>query len=248
MQQYRLTIAYDGTNYRGWQVQKDSCSIAEKLQEAFRLTFNKKVYLAGVSRTDSGVHALGQVASFRTDLNLDPKSIQSAWNNRLSPDVVIRLLHRIDDNYNIHRLVKTKQYYYHFFIKRPLPFIQRYGWYINQKIDLEKLKKTLTIFIGTHDFKLFSTGDDRGCNTIRTINTITLSYVKRINAYRIAIEGPLFLRHMVRRMVGASLAVAMRPELKISSLQEMLRNKNSKTSLPTAPAQGLLLYKIIYNR
>lgn len=243
MQQYRLTIAYDGTNYRGWQIQKDSCSVAEKLQETFRLIFNKKVYLAGVSRTDSGVHALEQVASFRTDLNLDPTNIQYAWNNRLSSDIVIRSLHHVDNSYNIHRLVKTKLYYYHFFIKRPLPFMQRYGWYIHQKIDLEKLKKTLTIFI-----KLFSTGDDRDCNTIRTINTVTLSYVKQIDAYRIAIEGPLCLRHMVRRMVGASLSVAMRPKLKISSLQEMLRNKNSKTSLPTAPAQGLLLYKIIYNR
>jgi len=248
MQRYRLTIAYDGTNYRGWQVQKDACSVAEKLQDTFRLTFNKKISLIGVSRTDSGVHALGQVASVKTDLNLDPKRIQSAWNNRLPSDIVIRLLYPIDDNYHIHQLVKTKQYYYHFFIKRPLPFMERYAWYIHQQIDLEKLKKALTMFIGTHDFKLFSTGDDRGSNTIRIINTIALSYIEQIDAYRIAVEGPLFLRHMVRRMVGAALSVAARPELKISLLQEMLRNQNSKMSLPTAPAKGLLLYKIIYNR
>ncbi len=243
---YKIIIAYDGSNYYGWQEQKDKPSIAQVLQDSFKDVFNLSIRLFGVSRTDAGVHALGQVAAFKTTLDLDPKKIQWAWSNSLPEDIVIRSLERVEVEFNPHRNVAYKTYVYHLFIKQPSPFISRYGWYVRKNIDLEKLQATLRIFIGTHDFRSFSTGDDRGHDTIRTIESITIKYLKRYNAYALIIKGPKFLRYMVRRIVGAAIASATNPALELSEVQRILDHKNPQHTLPTAPAKGLVLYKIRY--
>jgi len=245
MNRYKLIIAYDGTDYNGWQIQPGVKTIAGVLQDSFYKTFQVPCQLVGTSRTDTGVHALGQVAECRTDINLPEQKLLSAWNNSLPPDIVIRSLKAAEETFKLFKQVDYKLYYYHFFLQRPLPFIQRYGNFYRYALDLEKLDHALQIFVGTHDFRSFCTGDERS-NTIRTIDSISLEHFRRFDMYRIAIKGPSFLRYMIRRIVGAALDVSSHDELPIVVLQEALDKKDPRQLLPTAPAKGLLLYKINY--
>lgn len=244
MQQYLCIIAYDGTEYAGWQVQPHQHAVANVVQNVFSQVFGQTIKLTGASRTDAGVHALGQVASFSCNLNLSCEKILNAWNNRLPPDILIRSLHNVE-NFHPQRNVRQKTYRYHFFLDRPLPFVQRYGYFHRYQVDIKKLQEAFKPFIGTHDFRSFCTGDEQE-TTVRTIDSISLQYMNRLNMYRIEIKGPAFLHFMIRRIVGACLEVASRDFLSVDILQKVLDEKDPEQTLPNAPAQGLLLYKIVY--
>ena len=248
MNYYVLKIAYDGTDYCGWQVQPDCPTITNRLQDSFKDVFGHEATIVGASRTDAGVHALGQVAVCRTPFFLEADRLRIAWNNRLPADILIRKLHQLDSSFHPQRNVRQKTYYYHFFLERPLPFVARYGWYINARCNMEKLQQALEVFCGTHDFRSFCTGDECGDNTIRNIDLITIEYLSRFKVYRIIVRGQSFLRYMIRRVVGASLAVAMRSDITVSDLQEVFAAKDPEHYLLNAPAKGLLLYKISYEK
>lgn len=246
MKWYKAVIAYDGTDYYGWQLQKNKISVAQVLQERFYEVFGSDIKLFAVSRTDAGVHALGQVVAFKSDLAIDVKNMKWAWSNHLPETITIRSLDVVEDRFNPHVGVAQKTYIYHFFTQTPLPFIARYGYHVRKTVNLDRLKEALQIFVGTHDFRSFSTGDERGEDTVRTIDTISVRYMQRYNAYAIIIKGPKFLRHMVRRIVGAALAAATTQHVSVEYLKEVLHTKNPCHILPNAPAKGLVLYKITY--
>jgi len=246
MNHYRLVIAYDGTDYCGWQEQKNKPSVTQTLKKTFSVVFAKEVSILGASRTDAGVHALGQVALCKTDLNIPTQKMKQAWNNALPSDIVIRSLQQKQPQYDPYHKVKQKTYHYHFFINRPLPFLSRYGWYYPYPIDKTILKKALHFFIGTHDFVSFRSSEDIRQNTVRTIDFISLTYIKRFKVHRITIKGQKFLHHMIRRIVGASMAVASRNNRSLDILQKVMAAKNHNNFLPNAPAKGLLLYNITY--
>ena len=246
MKTYKIVISYDGTAYHGWQIQVGQHpTICAILQNTFKLVFEKEITITGASRTDAGVHAFGQVAAFSTDLRIKPDEMLEAWQRKLPEAIVIRSLEPARAGWNPRARVKQKTYHYHFFTERPLPFVARYGWYYWRPIDLKKLKKALKIFKGTHDFRSFCTGDDFE-NTVRTIDAIGLEYLPQYKAYRITVKGPGFLRYMIRRIVGACLTVASHDKLTTDHLKAVLAQKNPEQTLQTAPAQGLLLYKIQY--
>jgi len=244
---YKLIIAYDGSNYFGWQAQNHKPSIAETLNRTFKIVFKSEIKILGASRTDAGVHALGQVARIKTDLAIPVEKMKWAWNNTLPPDIAIRSLELIDDSFNPFCNVKQKIYCYHFFTDRPSPFIYRYGYFYPYAIDINILQQALQFFVGTHDFSSFRSSHDMRENTIRTIDEISLDYIQRYKMYRITIKGQKFLRHMIRRIVGASLWAATKKDNSISHLKNIMDACNPAHTLPNAPAQGLLLYKIIYD-
>ncbi len=242
---YKITIAYDGTNYFGWQMQPEQRSVQQTMQDAFARIFNERITLVGASRTDAGVHAIGHVATFTTQRAVDPEKLIYAWNNALPEDIVIRSIVLVPEAFHPQYYVSSKTYWYHFTLKRPLPFIQRYCWWVITNPDMEKFKQALQIFIGTHDFRSFCTGDEVE-NTIRTIEDISVKYVPRLGVYRVAITGPGFLRYMIRTIVGACMNVASRHDLSVELLRMVLEQKNARQSLLNAPAQGLVLRKIKY--
>ena len=248
MYHYKLIIAYDGTHYHGWQAQKNLPCVAGIMQETFKKIFGRPIVLRGASRTDAGVHALGQVAMFKTDLKIDVDQMKNAWNNRLPNDITIRSIQGIDPLHNIYNNIVSKTYYYHFFLERPLPFVQAYGWYIHQPVDLEKLKQGLQIFVGTHNFRSFCSNEDTRENMIRSIDSIHVEKFTKWGIYRIVVTGPAFLRHMIRRIVGAALTVAYQKSVPIDVLKIALDKKNPVQILPNAPPQGLVLYKITYGK
>ncbi len=244
MKQYKIIVAYDGTDYAGWFPQKDQPSIVQTLQDSFFTVFKKSIVLLGASKTDAGVHAFGQVAIFSTDLELTPEKMCWAWNNALPSTILIRSLEQ-NDIFHPHYKVLRKTYYYHFFCERPLPFYARYGAFIPYAVDMVKFKSALQLFKGSHDFTAFYTGNDR-TDTIRTIDEIGVTYLEQYKVYQVKIIGEKFLRHMVRRIVGAALAIASRTSLDEEDIKKALDAQLINHELPTAPAQGLLLYEITY--
>lgn len=242
--QYKLTIAYDGTAYNGWQIQPDKITVAGTIQSTFKLVFDRDIKLMGASRTDAGVHALGQIAVFKTDLAITPSKLLQGLHGKLPADIMIRSLEPVSD-FNPRHCVRQKTYYYHFFTAQPLPFVARYGWFYRYPIDFEKLKQALQVFVGTHDFRSFCSGQKD--DTIRRIDSIDIEYLGRFKTHRIVVKGPGFLHHMIRRIVGAALEVAASPHLEVNYLEQVLAVKSPLQTLPNAPAQGLMLYKIYYH-
>jgi tRNA pseudouridine38-40 synthase len=253
MNRYKAIIAYDGTNYAGWQMQSNCIAVANVLQDSFKEVFGQQIKLLASSRTDAGVHALGQVATFDTDLLLPIYKIQETWNRRLPSTIVIRSLEQVSKEFHPRYAWSTKTYWYHLFLHEPLPFVQQYGYYYRYPINMKKFKNALALFIGKHDFRSFCTGDEKE-NTIRTIESISLESVSfnwfgiEQKAYRIIFKGPRFLRFMIRRIIGACLKVASDDVLDIAILKKVLEEKDPNQSLPNAPAKGLLLYDISYEK
>ncbi|MGE0009364.1 MAG: tRNA pseudouridine(38-40) synthase TruA [Candidatus Babeliales bacterium] len=242
---YKLIIAYDGTDFSGWAKQPQKNSIADTVHNAFARSFEGEFQMVGASRTDAGVHALGQVMLLKTELDLKPHDIKAAMNNLLPESINIRSVEVAPEKFHPFYNVEYKVYWYHIFQERPLPFLARYGWHYEWPIDIEKLKQCLKVFEGTHDFRSFSSGWSRE-NTIRTIDAIHVTYLKRYNVYRIEVVGQKFLQHMIRRVVGACIKVAASQHMPINVLSEALAKEHPRQLLPNAPAKGLLLKKIRY--
>jgi tRNA pseudouridine38-40 synthase len=245
MTRYKLILAYDGTAYSGWQQQPDNSAVSNMLEKRFKEVFHFPISAIGASRTDAGVHALGQVVIFDSDVIIDPCALSHAWNNRLPNDLLIRSIQFANYSFHPQANVKQKEYWYHFFPNRPLPYASRYGFWMRHEVAIEKLNDALQIFVGTHDFRSFCSGEH--ANTIRTIDHISVSYIKKFGVYRVRVRGPKFLRYMIRRIVGAALEVSSRPGLSIKYIEDILYAKNPEHTLPSAPAHGLMLAHIKYN-
>ena len=249
MKTYKIIISYDGTKYHGWQIQPKDITVSQQLQDSFRSVFKQNIKIIGASRTDSGVHALGQVAKFQTNLAINPSILLTAWNNILPNDILIRSLEEVCSDFHPQAFVKEKTYYYNFSINKPNPLISNYVYWIKQYkcniINFDKLNQALQTFVGTHNFRSFCTGQEHS-STIRTINSIKLTYLKRLKIYQIIFKGPSFLRYMIRRITGASLDVAKSHKLTIEDLRKSLASCNPEQNLSTAPALGLILRKILY--
>ncbi len=243
---YRAIVSYDGTDYYGWQLQPDRPTVTGALQDSFRDVFGASPSIVGASRTDAGVHALGQVALIRSFLDIAPDRLLIAWHNTLPTALSIRSLERTTETFHPQRDVASKTYWYHFFIKRPVPLIARYGWLPPMTPDIAKLRECLSVFCGTHDFRSFCTGNDMGDNTVREISSIELIFLPAYNAYRIIVKGPRFMRYMIRRIVGASILVASKHHLDVHYLCRALCERNPRQVLLTAPASGLVLQEVLY--
>ncbi|HSW75486.1 MAG TPA: tRNA pseudouridine(38-40) synthase TruA [Candidatus Saccharimonadales bacterium] len=245
MTYYKIVVAYDGTGYHGWQAQPGATTISQVLIDSFSSVFFQKISVLGASRTDAGVHALGQVAIVRSPIDVDVYNLKKAWSKAIPGEIVIKNIQKLDRLIHPHDGVVQKTYAYYFFLERPLPFVQRFGWYYRRKVDLDLLQSALTIFVGTHNFRSFCSGDDLQ-DTVRTIDSVDVSFVPSWNAYRIEIKGKSFLRYMVRRIVGACLEIASRDGLSLNDLQDILSKQNPCHTLPNAPSKGLVLEQILY--
>jgi tRNA pseudouridine38-40 synthase len=252
-QRYCIRIAYDGTLYHGWQAQPGYKTVAGTLQKTFEKVFGRSVSILGASRTDTGVHAFDQVAMFACDLSIRPEALLQAWNNKLPDSIVIRSLEPVGPHWNPHVDVHAKTYWYHLFTQRPLPFVEKHGWFYRYPFDQEKLKDCLKIFEGTHDFRSFcsleeSEFENAKKDTVRRIDRADLEYSEQFSCPRVAIVGPRFLRYMVRRIVGACVDVAARKDVPVDYLVEILAARNPEHTLPKAPAKGLMLASIEYKK
>jgi tRNA pseudouridine38-40 synthase len=248
MRTFKLTVAYDGTDFAGWQVQLKHKTIASCMQNVFYKTFNQKISLLGASRTDAGVHALGQVAKFKADLKISDEKILEIWNRSLPKSILIRKLETVSSEFHPHKNVLQKTYYYNLFLQRPMPFLARYGWlynFINQ-VDLQKYNHALQLYLGEHDFASFCKIEEKHKSTIRTIDSITLSKLEKFGAIQVKIQGKSFLRFQIRRMIGYALDISRKKTVSLEYLKEILDNPNPKQKLLKAEGCGLILRKVDY--
>lgn len=249
MNTYKLILAYDGTAYQGWQVQPTAPTVAGTLATIFTKVFGHEVVILGASRTDTGVHALGQVVRVRTDLNIDPTRLQEGWNNALPSDIMIRDIARVTQ-FHPHIGVVQKTYWYHLFTQRPLPHLTRFGWWapeITAHVDWDQFEEALQQFVGTHDFSAFARIEDEYKERQRTVDAITVTRLPEYGAVRVQISGKAFLQYQIRRMIGAALRVIPGSGVTPQLLAELLHapRMEPRASLK-AGAQGLCLHSIVY--
>ena len=245
MRNIKLLIEYDGTNYRGWQVQPDGPTIQGMLEEKLSRLTSERTHVFGSGRTDSGVHALGQVAHFRTQSQMDIRTIQRALNSLLPPDIVIREVEEVDEGFHARKQSKSKVYEYRILNRNLRSVFHRgYVWHIPQKLNLEEMKKATQSLIGEHDFSAFRTV---GSPTRTTVRRVIRGEWKRgrDGLIRFEIEANGFLKQMVRSIIGTLVEIG-RGKRKASDLRKVLNSKDRKEAGPTAPAQGLFLKEVKY--
>jgi len=252
MRNFKITIEYDGTNYRGWQIQnrknKNSKlkTIQEEIENALNRVFGKNIYLIGSGRTDKGVHALGQVANFKCGTHLTTMDIRNALNSYLPPDIRIIKVEEVEENFHARFLAKSKIYRYIIFNRKiPSPFYRNYSWWIKEKLDFQAMRKTTRIFLGKHNFKAFASVDPKrkSKNFVRTIKNFSLKKDGNFLVFEIEADG--FLYNMVRNIIGTVIEVG-KGKLTILDLKKILKSKDRRLAGPPAPSQGLFLVRVKY--
>lgn len=244
MRNIKLTIEYDGTNYAGWQLQSNANTVQEVIERALFRTLKEEVRLIQSGRTDSGVHALGQVANFRTKSNLATHKIKDALNSYLPKDVVIKKAEEVDFNFHARYDTITKSYRYTILNRKPRsPLNRYYATFIPYPLDISSMQDAARSLVGRHDFGAFQTKGSKVKNSTRTIKDIRVR--KRAGFIYIDIEADGFLYNMVRTIVGTLIEVG-RDRLKADRIKKILKSKKRSLAGPTAPPQGLCLVKIRY--
>lgn len=202
----KLVVAYDGTNYCGWQVQPNGISIQAVLQKHIEALTGEKIMLTGASRTDSGVHALGQVAVFDTEKPWPAERFVPALNQRLPKDIVIQSAEEVPRDFHPRYQNTLKTYEYRILNRRvPLPNERLTSYFVPQNLDVEAMREAAAEIIGTHDFHNFCSVKTKAENTVRTITRLTLT--KEDDMIYLRVTGDGFLYNMVRIIVGGLLKV-----------------------------------------
>lgn len=245
---YKMTIAYDGTNYQGWQVQPNGISIQEIIQNTMNIILKEKVTIRGSGRTDTGVHAENQVAHFKYFLKLDKSRFLFSLNSLLPSDIRVKLIEDVDPDFHSQHSAVGKTYHYHLHLSPVLcPFKHRYSWHIHKEFDLNKLKAAATCFLGTHDFTSFANESHKGAcakDPVRTLKRIDV--VAQDGGIRLEFEGNGFLYKMVRNLTGFLVDVA-RGRRDASEIPELLKARDRKLASKAAPASGLFLHEVHYS-
>ncbi len=245
MRNIKLLIEYDGTNYKGWQVQPRGPTIQGLLEEKLSRLTGEKVHLIGSGRTDSGVHALGQVAHFKTQSPMDTRTIQKALNSLLPHDIVIQKVEEAHEGFHARKHAKSKVYEYRILNRDLQSVFQRgYAWHIRQKLNLAEMKKATQSLIGEHDFSAFRTVGSPTRTPVRRV--IRAEWKRRRNGLILfEIEANGFLKQMVRSIIGTLVEIG-KGKRKASDLRKVLNSKDRREAGPTAPAQGLFLKEVKY--
>ncbi|MFH1189569.1 MAG: tRNA pseudouridine(38-40) synthase TruA [Candidatus Omnitrophota bacterium] len=244
MRNIKLTIRYDGTGYSGWQFQRNSNSIQETIESAVKKVIGKHSAVIASGRTDAGVHALAQVANFRTASHIPPENLRMALNSILPDDIVITLAEEAEPRFNSQKHAKSKLYRYTIYNKDFMdPLLRHYAAKCFFKLDIRPMKAGAGYLTGRHDFTSFRTKDERKDSAIRTIKRIKIER-KRDIVY-IDIEADGFLYNMVRNIVGTLIDVG-RGKLSPGDIKRILNKRDKRSCGPTAAASGLTLVKVRY--
>jgi len=244
-QNFKLTIEYDGTDYHGWQRQKADRSLQEEIETALNTMTRKNIRLVGSGRTDAGVHALGQVATFSCDTPLSANAFQKGLNSLLPEDIVITDCETVPEDFHARYCAKSKTYEYKI-LNRALPAAigRQYAWHIRRPLDADAMKQAAAWLIGSHDFKAFEgTGSPRS-STVRTIMGADL-YHQRGGYLCFVLRADGFLKFMVRNIVGTLVGVGL-GKITPEGFRCILESRDRHLAGPTAPARGLTLVGVEY--
>ena len=241
----KLIVEYDGTNYHGWQRQKNAITIQETLEDALKVLLKKDISILGAGRTDSGAHARGQTANFRVDeLRISPDRLPFALNNILPKDIQVKHAEQVPVDFHSSLWAKKKIYSYHIFNNRvSSPLLRNYSYHFPKALDIEKMRKAGGYLIGKQDFASFASA---GSNVRTTVRQIMSFDIKRNGKLISAtFKGDGFLYNMVRIMMVTLLIVG---EGKVAPEHILYVIKSRKRELAgvTLPSKGLILEEVIY--
>ena len=242
MRNIKLTVEYDGTDYCGWQTQDNGPTIQETLEKAIEAVVGSAVKLHGSGRTDSGVHALGQTANFKTDSELPCEKLRDAINAHLRPDIVVLEAEEVGSDFHARYRAKSKVYRYVILNSPVRAALKRDRClFVKTDLDVEKMREAAALFVGKHDFAAFCAESPE--NTVR--NVMRLDVAGRGGMIEIEIEANGFLYNMVRRIVGTLVEVG-RGKMAEDEVRGLLDDKAEGVGGPTLPARGLYLVEVKY--
>jgi tRNA pseudouridine38-40 synthase len=249
MRHFKLTIAYDGTDFHGWQIQANKPTIQGEIVNVLRRITQENIILHGAGRTDAGVHALGQVASFRTQSALSAGEFQRALNTLLLPTIRIVAAEEVGPDFHARWSARGKIYRYRLYRGKVVPpMLWRYVLHYPFPLDEDTMRDAAARFVGSHDFASFaaSTGseeDGKERSTEREIYSAELVRAADNEELIFTVRGRSFLRYMVRKMVGTLLDVG-RGKLKPADIDRLYELKDRSKSGPTVPPQGLCMVAV----
>lgn len=247
MRNIKLVLEYDGATFFGFQKQPRHPTIQEALEKALSGFFNRKMKISAASgRTDTGVHAEGQVVNFKTTSARELRQIQKGLNALLPPPVVVKDIEEVPSGFHARYSVRSKIYDYRIW-NHPCrsPLIAGRAFHVPYHLNIVKMKKAATAFIGKHDFCSFTSVSSikKGSSCVRTIKRFQIKRQGHLILMRVEADG--FLYHMIRNMAGTILEVG-RGRRKPEDIKAILRAKNRCLAGVTAPAEGLTLYRVLY--
>lgn len=245
MKNYKITVQYDGTRYKGWQVQKATdATIQGKLQNVLFKLAGHPVEVIGSGRTDAGVHAAGQVANFHIDEHFTMEEIFDNLNEFLPEDIAVIDIAEVDERFHSRYNAVSKTYSYRIRISPVADvFERRFVYHYGRSIDVDRMRVAAAELIGKHDFASFCGNKRMKKSTVRTIMDITI--LEKDGEIEIQYTGDGFLQNMIRILTGTLIEVA-RGEREPESMKDILAAKNREAAGYTAPPQGLRLEKVLY--
>lgn len=244
MRNLKLTLAYDGTRFHGWQIQPELPTIQGELQQTLQKLFNHEVSVTGSGRTDAGVHAHGQVANVETIRTMDTDAVLRGANALLSSDIRVLNVEEVSPEFHARRSARSKTYEYHIW-RHPIvsPFHCRYVHAFRYPLDEEALDRGATYFPGIHDFTSFCAVATEIEDRVRTI--YEASWDRSENQWVFSIRGNGFLQYMVRTIVG-TLLEAGQGRLRPEQIPGIFEAKDRRLAGPSLPAHGLHLIEVEY--
>jgi tRNA pseudouridine38-40 synthase len=247
---FKLTIAYDGTQYEGWQVQKTGTGVQEKVEAALAKLFPSHPRVHSSSRTDTGVHALGMVAHFEAppaEYRMSARKLALALNAWLPEDIRVVAAARARQDFHARFAAAGKQYRYFVWNHAAMnPLIRHTAWHVPRPLDLSAMRRAAPFFVGQHDFQSFAANPGYAkASTVRTMARCELT--KRGRLLTFIIEGDGFLYKMCRGIVGTLVQVGL-GKYPPGEISRMLANRDRRLAGMTAPARGLVLWKVFYRR
>ncbi|MCJ7830414.1 MAG: tRNA pseudouridine(38-40) synthase TruA [Desulfobacterales bacterium] len=245
MQNFKLTIEYDGTGYHGWQRQAQGPTIQGEIEKALRAMTRAAITLIGSGRTDAGVHALGQVANFRCATRLSADVFQRGLNSLLPPDIVIKRCQVVDAQFHARFDAQYKTYRYRI-LNRPTPAAidRQYAWHVRQALDRECMSQAADHLLGTHDFSAFEASGSPRAHSVRCVLRAEVATIEP-DGLMVEIQADGFLRFMVRNIVGTLVMVGlgrMPPE----AVGRIMASRDRAQAGATAPPHGLFLVEVQY--
>ncbi|MBI5207031.1 MAG: tRNA pseudouridine(38-40) synthase TruA [Candidatus Firestonebacteria bacterium] len=242
MRNIKLTIEYDGTNYAGWQFQTNAISIQEIIENAIKKIIHLDIRLNSAGRTDAGVHAKGQTANFKANIQIPLWNLKQGINSCLPPDIYIANCE--DAPLDFHSRFDAKKKHYRYIVCRShSPFNLNYSYFYPFKFSIEHIKEASQYFLGKHNFKSFTPITSNDVQYIRSIDKINITEENEF--VHLDFEAPSFLHNMIRIMVGTLLENARR-NFHPAEIKNILLSKNRINAGRTAPARGLFLMKVYY--
>ena len=244
MHNYKIIIEYDGTNFVGWQQQDNGKSIQSSIQEALVKLTGEKVTIFGAGRTDAGVHAYGQVASFNLNKKIETNVIRDGLNQHLRPlPIAVQKAQIVDENFHARFSAKKRWYQYKIINRRPpLTIDLNRAWCVYKNLDIEKMKIESSAFLGKHDLNAFRSAHCQSKNSVKTIDSVSIKNKGEEIIFEVSAKS--FLHSQVRIMIGTLVDIA-KGNIN-ETVVDIINSKQREIAGQTAPAHGLYLKKIEY--